>query len=234
MSVLNPTTFLEFTQRTSSECGIPGSGPSALSGATGQNQMLFQWVAQAYSEIQTKHPDWKFMLVKAGVSFATIAGQVEYTPTQAGIALGTVGDWRVNTFRRYLTASGQSAEVRMTYKDYDTWRDGYYIGSLRTTQVDPIVFTVAPDKNLMLQCPLVGYTITGEYYRSPEVFDADGDVSILPTELNLAIVYQAMMYYGQYESAPEIFERGESGYNKLMKRFEKKWLPTIRGAGSLA
>lgn len=234
MSVLNPTTFLEFTQRTSSECGIPGSGPSALSGSTGQAQLLFQWVAQAYTEIQTKHPDWRFMLVRPGVSFTTVAGQVEYTPTQAGITSGIVGSWRVNTFRRYLTTSGQASEVGMTYKDYDTWRDGYYIGSLRTTQVDPIVFTVSPEKNLLLQCPLAGYTITGEYYRAPEVFDADGDVSILPVELNMAIVYQAMMYYGHYESAPEVFNRGEVGFNKLMKRFEKKWLPTIRGAGSLA
>lgn len=174
------------------------------------------------------------MLVRPGVSFTTVAGQVEYTPTQAGITSGIVGSWRVNTFRRYLTTSGQASEVGMTYKDYDTWRDGYYIGSLRTTQVDPIVFTVSPEKNLLLQCPLAGYTITGEYYRAPEVFDADGDVSILPVELNMAIVYQAMMYYGHYESAPEVFNRGEVGFNKLMKRFEKKWLPTIRGAGSLA
>lgn len=234
MSVLNPTTFLEFTQRVSSECGIPGSGPSALSGATGQNQMLFQWVAQAYSEIQTKHPDWRFMLVRPGVSFATVGSQIEYTPMQAGISAGTVGAWRTNTFRRYLTSAGQSSEVRMTYYDYDTWRDRFNIGSLRTSAVDPVVFTVSPEKYLLLQCPLAGYTITGEYYRSPEVFDADGDVSILPVELNLAIVYQAMMYYGHYESAPEIFNRGETGYNRLMKRFEKLWLPTIRGAGSLA
>lgn len=234
MSVLNPTTFLEFTQRVSSECGVPGSGPTALSGATGQAQLLFQWVAQAYTELQTKHPDWRFMIVRPGVSFATVASQVEYTPTQAGIASGIVGDWRVNTFRRYHTATGVSSEVRMTYTDYDTWRDGYYFSTLRTTEVDPVVFTVSPEKNLLLQCPLAGYTITGEYYRAPEVFDADGDVSIVPVELNMAIVYQAMMYYGHYESAPEVFNRGEVGYNKLMKRFEKKWLPTIRGAGSLA
>jgi hypothetical protein len=42
MSVLNPETFLELTQRAHQECGIQGEAPDTLVGAIGTNVYLGQ------------------------------------------------------------------------------------------------------------------------------------------------------------------------------------------------
>ena len=48
-----------------------------------------------------------------------------------------------------------------------------------------------------------GYTITGDYFRSPTEMVADGDLPTgLPAQFHMAIVYLAMTYYAGYEAAP--------------------------------
>src|SRR3990167_4665866 len=135
MSVMNPSTFLELTQRVFQECQLPGTGPSTVTGATGQTFDLFAWVSQASKEIDELHEDWAYLLVHPGVAFATIAAQQLYTPTQAGITAGEVGLWKRDTFRNYHTATGYSSEIEMTWIEYDDWLRTEKLGVLRTTQV---------------------------------------------------------------------------------------------------
>ena len=58
-----------------------------------------------------------------------------------------------------------------------------------------------------------------------EVRTANGQNSAY---FNGALVYQAMMQYGAYESAPEVYNRGEKEYDKLMQRLELQRLPDVR------
>lgn len=233
MSLLNPETFLDLVQRTSFECGIAGPGPSTLVGATGQNADLFNWVNQAWLEIQSKHPYWLFKRVSPGVSFATVAGQMIYTPTQAGVTVGDVAAWDIGTFRVYKTATGTSSEIFMEFEDYDIWRDCYQIGALRTAQVQPIVFTVLPNRSLGIQCPLAGYTITGDYFSVPTPFTADGDIPSIPKQYIMLIVYEAMKKYAFFESAPDVLNQAKTYADPLMTRLENTNLPPIRTCGAL-
>jgi hypothetical protein len=50
----------------------------------------------------------------------------------------------------------------------------------------------------------------------------------------MAIVYKAMMYYGAYESAPEIYDQGEKGYKDFLSRMMSDRMPQLRLAGALA
>src|SRR5437016_13675204 len=113
MSSFSPQNFLDLVQRLSLECGIPGSGPVTTVNQTGQTADLVNWTASAWMDLQTKHLDWSFMLVSPGLSFATIAGQAFYTPTQMGITAGLVNSYKKNTFRNYLTSAGPATEVFM-------------------------------------------------------------------------------------------------------------------------
>lgn len=234
MSILNPSTFLELTQRLSQECQIAGSGPTTVVNASGQAFDLFAWISQASKEIDELHEDWGYLLVHPGVAFATIAGQQLYTPAQCGVTAGEVGLWKRDTFRNYLSTTGYASEIEMAYHDYDTWLRTEKIGVLRTTQVRPMVFTIAPDKSIGLQCPLAGYTIIGDYYRIPFVLELDADVPLIPQRYRMAIVYRAMMAYATEENAPEIYNEGERNYQKILANMFRTQLTQISSGGALA
>lgn len=232
--MLNPETFLDLTQRLWQECQIPGTAPSTVTGASGQEFDLFGWIAQAAIEIDEIHEDWGYLNVHPGVSFVTVAGQQLYTPTQAGIALGEVGMWQKHTFRNYLTATGYPSEIEMTWIGYEEWLRTEKLGVLRTTQVRPMVFTITPELSLGMQCPLAGYTIIGDYYRAPVLLEADADEPLLPLRYRMAIVYKAMMAYATEENAPEIYNEGEKQYLRMLARLERNYLPLVSGGGTLA
>lgn len=234
MSVANPSSFLDLVQRFAVEVGIADDGPTTVLSQTGESARLVNAVATAWIDLQKVHPDWGFLLVTPGVSFTTIAGQALYTPTQAGVLAGAVGQWRRESFRCYHTSTGQSSEIYLTYIPYDQWRDLYQYGSLRTTRVQPTVMTVLPNFSLGLQTPLEGYTITGEYYAAPVQLALDADIPTIPSQHIMGIVYLAMMTYGGYESAGEVYQIGQQKFNLVRAQMEKDRLIEITPTGAMA
>jgi hypothetical protein len=234
MSLLTPENYLDLVQRTFVDCGITDDPPTTTLNPTGQVQAICNLVNQQWLEIQSKHDDWNFMRVSPGVSFVTVAGQQLYTPTQAGITRGVVSSWRRGTFRVYNTAAGFPSEMEMSYWDYDDWRDLYQFSSQRTAQQIPLNFTITPNNSIGLQCPLAGYTITGDYHSAPLPFAADADVPSIPPQFIMLIVYKTMMVYGLTESAPEVYGQGKLLYDPLMSKLENQRLKEIRTAGALA
>lgn len=234
MSILNPSTFLELTQRLSQECQLPGTGPTTALGAEGQSFDLFTWISQASKEIDELHEDWGYLQVSPGISLATIAGQQIYSPSACGITAGDVSLWKRDTFRNYHTATGFSSEIEMTNIDYESWLRTEQIGVLRTTQVRPMVFAITPNKSLALQCPLVGYTVIGDYYRIPFVLEADADVPLIPQRYRMVIVYKAMMTYGAEQNAAEVYNEAEQKYNKMLSAMRRTQLPSVSALGALA
>jgi len=233
MSIEVPGNFLDLVQRTRLECGVSGTGPSAVAGQIGEAQRLVAWVSTAWMKIQTKHLDWGFKRLSA--SFATVNGQATYTTAQAGIAANTFGQWIRDTFRNYDTVAGLTSEVFMDYMEYDAWRNNYLYGALRDTRTRPVVVTIAPDKSLGLgPVPNAAYTVTGDYFKRAIAMVSDTDVPDgLPAQFNMVIVYQAMQYYALYESAPEVYQHGQLEYNKLMAELEADRLPEVRFTGAL-
>ena len=196
MSLLNPTNFIDCVQRLAYEAGVVSTAiPTTIVNATGQTQDFAMWVNQAWIEIQSKYVDWDFMRVTPGFSFTTVAGQLIYTPTQAGVSAGVVGAWLRDTFRVYNTATGTPSEIRISWWDYDEWRNVFQISALRTAQVIPVNFTILPNLSLGLQCPLAGYTIIGDYFSAPLGFTADTDVPSIPVQFIMLIVYEALKIY---------------------------------------
>ena len=50
----------------------------------------------------------------------------------------------------------------------------------------------------------------------------------------MAIVYRAMMMYGAFESANEVYDRGETEFGKIMRRMADQRLPEVTFGGALA
>jgi hypothetical protein len=99
------------------------------------------------------------------------------------------------------------------------------------------VVSIDPDKNLAFgSVPDQPYVIVGEYYIKPTEFAAvtDAPPATFPDRFHMLIVYRAMMYYGGYESASEVYQRGELEHKRLMSRMAIDQLPTLVSGPPLA
>lgn len=231
---------LQLVQRLASECGISGTLLTVV-GQVGSLLRCVNWISTSWEEIQTKRDDWDWMkssiLLGAGASFPTVAGVAVYP---LGIGAGktgvtALGRWDTDSFRNYLTATGFVGEIFMDPISYGQWRDSYMYGSQRSVQTRPVAVAIAPDKSVCLGPPSDGtYTINADYWTAPTVMTLDADVPTnLPLQYHMVIVYNAMMMYGAYESAAEVFQRGEMQYKKLMAELMANYTPRVDTAPAL-
>lgn len=235
--------YLQICQRLAMECGVSGTLTTTV-GQVGSLGRIVTWANQGWDELQTEHDDWGWMrssnILGAGASFATVAGQASYPlgtgAGTCGISVATFGKWARNTFRNYTTSVGVSNEMFLDYIDFDVWRDGYMLGAMRSVQTRPVAVAIAPDQSVCVGPPPNAlYTVTGDYFMAPTAMAADADVPIgLPVSYHMTIVYRAMMMYAGYESAPEVFQRGQADYNSNLRALEALRLPEIGFGGALA
>ena len=235
--------FLQLGQRLALEAGVSGT-LSTMQNQTGSLGRLVTWINGAWQELQTEHDDWDWMrssnLLGGGVSFATVAAQAAYPLGSAagttGVPVANFGKWIRDSFRNYTTSVGVSNEMFMDWVPYDTWRDAYMLGAMRLVQTRPVAFAIGPDKSICLGPPPNAlYTVTGDYYVAPTSMVQDTDVPALPdAHFHMAIVYKAMMMYAGYESASEVYQRGDKGYKELLMELEAKRSPEMSFGGTLA
>lgn len=235
-------TRLELVTRLAEECGAVA--PDTTINQTGEDLRFVNWVDQAWSEIQSKRQDWRWMrssnILGHGISFTTISGQVSYElgtdPGDVGVLPDNFTSWVQHSFRNYTTATGVSSEIFMDHIGFDAWRDGYMYGAMRSVRTRPVAIAIGPNNELCLgPPPTADYTITGDYYMAPSAMAADDDTPTgLPQQFHMAIVYLAMTYYGRFESAPEVLDAGQAGYGTLVRRLQSIQAQTVHAGGPLA
>lgn len=223
------STYLELVNKLKDKTGSKAADLTTAIGLTGEGRMLAGFVNDAWMDIQGQHQDWGWL--RNPTSFATVNGQATYTPTQAGVT--DFGMWDRYSFRNYLTATGTAAEVFMHFMPYEDWRNIYQFSANMTSYSQPYDFTITPAKSLGLgPVPLVGYTVTGDYFKCPTEMTADADIPALPVHYHMAIVYRAMMFYAAEEAANEIYVHGNKEFNRIMSRIEKDYLPDFEVGGA--
>lgn len=229
------------------ETGTSGSTPTTVVGQVDQIDRLVTWVSAGWLEIQAMHEDWEYL--RASASWISDTNKTAYSSLSCGITANTFSKWIPETVRNYLTASGITSEIEMYEISYAEWRTNYLLGANRNVRSRPQWFAIAPDKSI---CPGpitgTGYTLTADYYISPQplVNDADTPTSVsasvgasgvqgeIPKKYNMACVYWAMMAFGSYENAPEIFNRAEKEFHKIVGRKLRDRLPQVGTGGALA
>lgn len=234
---------LELVQRLARECSSTRTFLTTT-GQVGDGLLFVGWIDQAWNELQTKHDNWEWMrssvLLGAGASFPTVSGQASYP---LGSGAGTCGipaanftKWDPETFRNYTTATGYRDEIWMSEVSYDVWRDSYMYGAQRDVRTRPISIAIGPDKSVCVgPVPNGNYTVTGDYFTSPAVMADDTDVPVgLPVSHHMIIVYDAMRMYAGYQAAPEVYQRGDAGYQRLIRELEWKYLQRLTSGGALA
>lgn len=202
-------TYLQLCQALRREAGIQGTGPTAVTGQVKEYLAVVEWVAQAWTDIQTARRNWKFMWSNAW-SKATVVGQSELD-----ISSDSVARFDEETFTFYETAVGTSDRQ---YLYFEPWHESKtYIKSISSGNQMPSIITRYPSGNLTLIYPTDKiYTIEADTYREAQLFSADGDVPTgLPEEYHMAIVYKALFDYGAFEDAREQVDRARVRYGEL-------------------
>jgi hypothetical protein len=223
-------TFLEMVRRLRQECGVSGSDPASVVNLTGEHLRLKNYINQAWMDIQTLHTNWKFM--QQDISFVTQAGKQRYSTQEMLIA--SFGSYKKDCFTIYPEGD-QSQEQDLPYMEYDKFKRMYMFGSMATQLSKPYVFSESPQGDILLgNTPDTTYRITGEGFAMPTQMANDLDRPVSPGWSHMAIVYKAMMKYGQYEAAPEVLAQGMAGYNELIARLAIDQLPTLDFGGTLA
>lgn len=227
--------YLQLANRLKRKARVTGSAMTTVISQAEEFARLVDFCNEAWMDLQLARPDWRWM--RNSMAFTTTAGQATYTLAQITAIDATFtnfGNWDLDTFRTYLTATGTSDEQWMSWMPYDNWRDTYQMGTTRTTQMRPNQFTITPALGVGLITPLTGYTITGDYYKVATEMALDADIPALPTQFHMAIVYRAMMFYGVSEAAPEIYDEGKAEFDRMISRITLQQLPEIETAGPLA
>ena len=217
--------YLGLVNRTMQECGIPGSELTTTANQVTEKKRFVDWVAQAWLEIQLGIEDWQFL--RSDFEFDTVADQQSYD-VESDVLLTDFANWKDNSFRIYLKASTRSAESFLSQWLYNEFRDVYMFGTNATATAQPSVISIAPDKALLFGLlPNDVYTVRGEYYMTPQELSDDADIPLMPTRFHMAIVYKAMMSYGVFEAATEVYQRGDTLYNTFINKLKADQAPGI-------
>lgn len=149
----------------------------------------------------------------------------------SGSQSGTQTIWSPSNTTTFV---GFKSEIFTSYLTYEWWRDAYEYGALRTVTTRPTQFTITPNMSIGLgPFPGVGYTVVGEYQSTPTSLSLTTDTPTMPSQFHMAIVYRAMMHYGSFESAADVYNRGESEYKLMMRRLQKHQMQEILEAPAL-
>jgi len=226
--------FLQLVNRARQECGVQGSDLSTLSSLTSvESKRFYNWIQQAWSDLQSLREDWIFL--RKNLQFTTVANQWEYDPALTPLSLSDFANFKVDSFRCSTVGSALADEYRLGFEPWDSFRNLYQFGAMRTNYSRPVQVSVTPEKHLALgMTPDQPYVITGEYFSSPVVLSADTDTPAIPTRFHMLLVYDAMSAYAAFESAPEVDTRAQKARNKLWPVFLREQTPALVSGPALA
>lgn len=212
------STFLELVQSLHTETGAAGVAPTSVANQTGEAKRLVNWIKRADLKIKRKWENWKFM--RTTYSQATVAG-VNTMAKPSGLKFWDTSEEKPTFFVKY---NGDTDKSLIEVVEYDDVKDE----PLDTDSGPPSRIIIMPDNSLLLEpTPDAAHTIYADYYVTAEstVLSANGDISVIPEEFHDAILGRAMIFYANYENAPEIKTQGTELYGETLQELENSQLP---------
>lgn len=216
---------MQLVNNTRRKCGVSGSDLLTVAGQSGESLRFINWVNDAWIDIQGTYENWEFM--RTTFIFTTVNQRQSNTPAQANTT--NFANWKRNSLRIYQTSLGFNNEIWIPFHDYESFRNLYQFGAMRSNYQRPVVYSIDPAKNLLLGPGpnAAGYTVIGEYYTAPVELSLDADTPSMPAEYHKMIEYRTMMFYAEYEAAQDVYQTGKTEFDKFLQRLELNQLPPV-------
>lgn len=212
--------FLGLCQDLVAELGIEGgSGPSAVTGQTGQMANVVRWVRDSNDYINGLHIDWRFLWAQLGAGKTLTIGS-------DALPLPTAPNYLnfIDTETVWLDKGTTSAR-QLRFLPWEDFRRRYEYGVVKQTR-KPTLFSVRPNRTLVLDSKADAATsVTYDYWRKGIQLAANSDTPAIPDGFQRLIVVRAMVRYGVREDAPEILSGAAAEYDDLLEKLEAQEWP---------
>lgn len=219
-----PLNYLQLAQRLRLEVGANGTGPDSVLGQSGEYGRIVAWIATADEEVQRRHDNWRFMV--GDIAINTVAGVGAYLPAAAIVPVTDLRTWKDRTIKCYLLSAGVSDERLLEYIDYDDWYAIYNTATQMPGQ--PVHYTIDNNLGILLgPAPNAVYRITAKYQRTVTTLTGNLATPVYPAEFHMLPVYAAMLDYGRFTGAPEVYQSGNLKYNIMLRQMERSQLPRL-------
>lgn len=225
--------FLQMTAAVKRESGLTGGAPTAFATATGDDLRIFHWVSWAWRDIEMMHETWAW---RRGEATATTAGSRTLSAA-ATFGLADFGRWMQpdDTYRPscYRVTDTVTAERPLFWMEYNAFRLTYELGS--HTAAGPQYWATKPDGSMLVgPTPDAPHIVRAQYIKRhmplEEQASPDAATPGMPTDFHPLIVWKALMQYGGFDAATEVWQRAERNYNSMISSLLQSQLPPMRWA----
>lgn len=225
--------LLQLAQRLHREAGRSGDGPTSITGTSKQHQRLFDWIADANRELESRPLDLRWM--RRRVTIATVATPTpitSYPPRTAvasgGLGLTTFGRWRPPSDEwsaKCVDPADGSRTWDLEYVTLDQWREAY----VHSTQAPgrPSCWSVDDDDSLLIgPTPDAAYSIRIEYLRAALELNDDNSSPEFDAEFHMILCWRALIEVAKFDNAPDILARAQTNFarleHSLLDRYTRK------------
>ena len=208
-------TNLNLCQRLVEEAGISGTLTS-VSNQTGEFKRVVGWIKRATTSLEGKWLDWNFLQTFATVNI--IAGVSDYpAPADHNV-------WDTTT---------AVIPADVTQLDFIQWvrqkKD-----PTQPVAGDPYKFTVLPNQSLRFyDTPITVATVSIEYWKKPTILLLNADEPAIPEQFRDIIVWKALQYYANYESADEVKIQALESFDERLDQLQSRELPGYQGSAAM-
>lgn len=213
-------TFLDLVQALRSQAGQLGTGPASVLNRSGMEARLVSWVQLSYEALLGQHP-WQFLWRRG--STVLPAGQADFTELPGLDSVGLV-------YRDSVRDTSSFPSKRVPFLPWvvlDHMRE-------QPESAAPRNFSRRPDGALSFYpTPDVDAPIQLDYLIRPPRLAADGDVPLMPADLHMLIVWEALLSYAYAEADPDALNHARFEHARLYDIMATRYLPRLTGPVTL-
>lgn len=207
--------YLQLVQRLHRESGRSTAAPSSVVGANERHARLFDWVADAWRNLQIER-EWRWM--RSTLDVALTAGQQTYTG--AGLGADRFRRWRRDddTYSPWLYIDGAPNSLwPLQFTQLDEFRSVYVYRTWGEST--PVAWTFDEANQLLVAPkPALAYKLRAEYWKAPVELAADADEPDMPEEFHLLLVWRALQDVAMFDAAPEVLAKAQANAGELRVR----------------
>lgn len=201
--------YLAIAQAVKRESGLSGN-MVAIAGSQGDDLRIFNWVNWAARDITLMREDWRFRR-----GSATLASTLAQSNPAASFSLTDFASWKPATrFYKptsYRLTDTSTSESALSWLDYDAFRATYFIGTQTPGRAQH--WSVSPDEAFLIgPAPDTEHFIRADYVKDYIDLVTEVDVPKIPARFHMLIVWRALMEYGGFDAAGEVYQRAEKNY----------------------
>ena len=219
--------YLQLTQALKRETGLSGGGPASVVTATGDDARLFNWINWAWRDIQLMHESWLWRRGAALGQYATM--EAASSLIAPGFGLSDFADWKPESTEykpsAWRVTDGQQAEMPLKFLTWDEFRSRFVAGVHSAGGLQ--FWSINPSGQMWVgPTPDSAHMIRADYIKDVQDLTADTDIPQMPTRFHNLIVWRALIEYGGYDAASEVFQRADRNYAMGMPALLQAQLPT--------